>query len=282
MEKIKHYLNLMRFDKPVGTLLLFLPCAFGVALNASQAKDSFLLIPFLIGSFVMRSSGCIINDIWDRGFDSKVARTADRPIASGKISVMSALILCAILCLIGLIVLFLFSRNTILFSFLSVPLFVIYPLMKRYTYFPQAFLGFTFNFGILVASMELNNEITIPSLILYLGSVFWTMGYDTIYGFMDIVDDKKTGIKSLSILIEKHNPKAWLFVFYLVFVLFIAASGYLMVGKFGALQAFVLCLILAQFIWQVKTLDLQNPQDCLSKFKSNIGAGVLVFAFLLL
>lgn len=280
MEKINLILNLIRFDKPVGTLLLFLPCSFGVALNAKEPKDFWLLIQFLIGSFVMRSVGCIINDIWDRDFDSKVARTANRPIASGKISVAEALIFCVILCFVGLIVLFTFSKKTILFSFLSVPLFVIYPLMKRYTYFPQTFLGFTFNFGILVASMELKNEITVPSLILYLGSVFWTMGYDAIYGFMDIVDDKKTGIKSLSILIEKHNPKFWLFVFYLIFVLAIDASSFIMSGRFGVFQAVLLSVILAQFFWQVKTLELQNPSDCLRKFKSNIGAGVLVFAFL--
>jgi 4-hydroxybenzoate polyprenyltransferase len=163
---------------------------------------------------------------------------------------------------------------------LSIPLLIIYPLLKRFTYFPQAFLGFTFNFGILVSSIDMKGEITLASLVLYLGAVFWTMGYDSIYGFMDIKDDKKIGIKSLAILIQKCKPKIWLLTFYIIFVLFTCCSAYLEGKSLNRQMVFMIILILAQFMWQVFSVDLTNPNDCSKKFKSNILAGLLVFLFL--
>ena len=273
-------LNLIRWDKPVGTLLLFLPCTFGVALNAKSLSDYYLIILFLIGSFIMRSSGCIINDIWDKDYDIKVERTKNRPIASKQISICASLTIFFTLCFFGLGILAFFSKKTILLSLLSIPLVIIYPFMKRLVFFPQIFLGITFNFGILIASMELAGSITIQSLILYLGSIFWTAGYDTIYGFMDIKDDKKIGIKSLSIFIENKSPKIWLLSFYSIFVSMTFFASYEGISYHHPASVISLFLLIFQFIWQVLTLDIDNSADCLYKFKSNTISGMLVFIFI--
>ncbi len=278
--KYKDILDLIRFDKPIGVMLLFIPCAFGVGLNASSILCYKLLIPFFIGSFVMRSSGCIINDILDRNYDINVERTRDRPIAAGRISIKLALIICAILSFIGLLVLLSFSLKTIIFTLLSIPLIILYPLMKRFTFFPQIFLGLAFNFGILVASMELAGQINIESIILYIGAIFWTAGYDSIYGFMDIKDDKKIGVKSLSIFIEGKNPKFYLASFYFVFILLTCLAVSFNSPTLNFLHFALLALLTAQLSWQILTLNIDNPADCLYKFKSNVLAGLFAFAFI--
>ncbi len=278
--KYRDVLDLIRFDKPVGVMLLFFPCAFGIALNANSILDYKLLIPFFIGSFLMRSSGCIINDLIDKNYDIKVERTKTRPIASGKISPIQAILICVLFSLCGLSILLLFSLKTIIFTFLSIPLVILYPLMKRFTFFPQIFLGFTFNFGILVASMELAGKITAQSVILYIGAIFWTSGYDTIYGFMDIKDDKKIGVKSLSIFIEKKGPKFYLIFFYILFVLLTYISVILTESKQNIVSLTAVIFLICQLSWQIFTLNIDNPINCLYKFKSNMLAGLLAFAFI--
>ena len=275
MKDFKIILSLIRWDRPAGTMLLFWPCAFGVAINSSII-DYFLILKFLLGSFVMRSAGCIINDMWDRDFDSKVERTKTRPLASKAISPLYASLILMIFLAAGFLLLCSFKLDTILFSMLSVPLIIIYPVMKRITYFPQFFLGFTFNFGILVASKEILGHISLHSIILYLGTVFWVAGYDTIYGYMDIKDDKKIGVKSLSIYIEHNHPKIWLSIFYILFFIFLILAGQ-EAGKINSNFDFaVIFLIFVQLAWQVLSLKIDSPIDCMQKFKSNMYLGALI------
>ncbi len=279
--KIETILNLIRWDKPAGTILLFLPCLFGVALNCEVDIDFGLLFLFLLGSFVMRSVGCIINDIFDKEFDGKVERTKDRPLAIGEVTTKHAIILALCFSFIGLLVLLKLSLETIFVALCSIPLIFIYPLIKRYSFFPQVILGFTFNFGILIASSELKGGITLASVILYLGSVFWTMGYDTIYAFMDIEDDKKIGVKSLAIWIEDKNYKHILASFYGVFFLSIIIASAVANHGLRSYNYIGLFLLMLQFLWQIILLDVTKKENCMSRFKSNMFAGIFIFMSLI-
>ena len=228
MDQIKLFLELTRFKRPIGYMLLFWPCAWGLTLAYDFSNDLklylFYLILFFSGSVLMRSAGCIINDIVDREFDKKVSRTKDRPIASGKISVKLGLIYATILCFLALLVLINFNYLTIILAFCSMPLAFTYPLMKRYTYWPQLFLGITFNYGLLLGWTSIENSINLIPIILYFGAIFWTLGYDTIYGYQDITDDEIIGVKSTSIKF-KDNPKKFLFICYSITIL-----SYIFVG----------------------------------------------------
>ena len=209
MNHINYFIELTRLKKSIGYMLLFWPCAWGLSIgyNFSNEKITFVfyLTLFLIGSILMRSAGCIINDIADRNFDKKVLRTKNRPIASGKISVHRGLVYSIALCLIAFIVLIQFNNLTIILALGSMPLAFTYPLMKRYTYWPQLFLGVTFNYGLILGWTSITNEINIIPFIFYVGAIFWTLGFDTIYGFQDIKDDEIIGLKSTSIKF-KSNP----------------------------------------------------------------------------
>jgi len=284
MDQIKLFLELTRFKRPIGYMLLFWPCAWGLTLAYDFSNDLklylFYLILFLSGSVLMRSAGCIINDIVDKEFDKKVSRTKDRPIASGKISVRLGLIYATILCFLALLVLINFNYLTIILAFCSMPLAFTYPLMKRYTYWPQLFLGITFNYGLLLGWTSIENSINLIPIILYFGAIFWTLGYDTIYGYQDITDDEIIGVKSTSIKF-KDNPKKFLFICYSITIL-----SYIFVGIYMNFNFFLYLGIIIMschlFFFQIRLFDQTNIQKCLKIFKSNNFFGFIVLAFIFL
>ena len=221
MKQLNLFLELTRLKKPIGYMLLFWPCLWGltIAYDFSMSIQFFMkyALLFFLGAVLMRSAGCIVNDIVDKNFDSKVERTKNRPIASGDISIKLGLFYVLILCAVAFIVLIQFNFFTIILALGSMPLAFTYPLMKRFTYWPQLFLGVTFNYGLILGWTSINSEISIVPMIFYLGAIFWTLGYDTIYGFQDIKDDEIIGVKSTSLKFKK-NPKLFIFLCYLIFI----------------------------------------------------------------
>ena len=284
MNQINLFLELTRLKRPIGYMLLFWPCSWGLTLAYDFSNNLdfyfFYLFLFFLGSVLMRSAGCIINDIADKEYDKKVSRTKNRPIASGKISVFSGLIYSSILCLLALLVLINFNYFTIILAFGSMPLAFSYPLMKRFTYWPQLFLGITFNYGLILGWTSIENQINLFPVILYFGAIFWTLGYDTIYGFQDIKDDEIIGLKSTSIKF-KSNPLIFLITCYSIFYLTILFIGYLMnLNKFYYI--FSLIVFLQIFFLQIKKLDIKKPESCLKTFKSNNILGLLVLINLMI
>ena len=284
MENFKLFIQLTRLDKPIGYMLLFWPCLWGltIAYNFENNLNTyfFYLILFFLGSIFMRSAGCIVNDIVDRNFDKKVERTKNRPIASEKISIFLATFYALILCLLAFIVLINFNFLTIILAIASMPLAFSYPLMKRFTYWPQLFLGITFNYGLLLAWISIHESISLPPIFLYLGAIFWTLGYDTIYGYQDIKDDEIIGVKSTSIKF-KNNPKKILYLFYLITSLSLISLGYLM--KFSYIYfIFLIIPFLHFFVYQIGRLDIKNASSCLKLFKSNNFLGLIIFLNLLI
>ena len=284
MQNIKLFLELTRLNKPIGYMLLFWPCLWGltVAYDFSSGYEKFIfyLVLFLSGSILMRSAGCIVNDISDRNFDKLVERTKDRPIASGKVSVKLASIYAFVLCGIAFLVLINFNFFTIWMALLSMPLAFSYPLMKRFTYWPQLFLGITFNYGLVLAWISITNEISLIPLVFYVGAIFWTLGYDTIYGYQDIKDDEIIGVKSTSIKF-KNNPKKFISLCYLIFIGILFFLGLLM--NFNMFYfLFLLIPVFQLFFFQIYKLDTKNPLSCLLKFRSNNILGLLIFTNLLI
>lgn len=279
---IQNYLQLTRLGKPIGIWLLFLPCLFGLAL-AYKSNHNFdfiyFTILFFLGAVFMRSSGCIINDIWDRNFDKNVARTMMRPIASGKISVKNAFIFLAILLFFSLIILLQFNLPTIFLGFASLIFVVSYPLMKRITYFPQLFLGFTFNLGILFASSAVLGKITFAAFLLYLSSIIWTLIYDTIYGYQDLEDDIKIGVKSTAIKFGQ-NPQKILYLLTILYLFLLIILGISNNFKFAYFP--LILLACAHLCCQIKTCDFKNSKDCLKKFKSNFWVGIIILTAIIL
>ena len=231
MNQLNLFIELTRLKKPIGFMLLFWPCIWGLTIvynfNSNLFNYFFFASLFLTGSILMRSAGCIINDIVDRNFDKKVERTKNRPIASGKVSVKLGLFYACVLCFLAFLVLINFNYYTVGMALISMPLAFSYPLMKRITYWPQLFLGITFNYGLVLAWISIANEISIIPIIFYLGAIFWTLGYDTIYGFQDIKDDEIIGVKSTSIKF-KSDPKRFLFISYFLFIASLVLIGILM------------------------------------------------------
>ena len=284
MNQIYLFIELTRLKKPIGFMLLFWPCAWGLTLayDFSGEKISYLLflLLFFFGAVLMRSAGCIVNDIADRKFDKKVARTKNRPIANGSISVINGFFLAAILCLIALGVLLQFNNLTILLALLSMPLAFTYPLMKRITYWPQLFLGITFNYGLILGWTASNDQINIIPIIFYFGAVFWTLGYDTIYGFQDIKDDEIIGLKSTSIKF-KNNPSTFLTICYILFLLSLLIVGIL--KELNSIFYFLYVIVVIQMLYfQLKKLDINNSLNCLKIFKSNNYVGLFVLLSLIL
>ena len=279
MNQIKLFIDLTRLNKPIGYMLLFWPCSWGltVAYDFSDEKNTFFfyLFLFLAGSILMRSAGCIVNDIVDRNFDKKVSRTKNRPIASGKVSVKQGLFYASILCLLALIILIQFNHLTIFLALFSMPLAFTYPLMKRYTYWPQLFLGITFNYGLILGWTAITNEISIFPLILYFSAIFWTLGYDTIYGFQDIKDDEIIGLKSTSIKF-KSNPFIFLNICYSIFLFGLCLIGYLMNYNLFYFM-FLLIVFIQTFYFQLFKLKIHDGNSCLRIFKSNNNLGLLIF-----
>ena len=284
MNQLNLFIELTRFKRPIGFMLLFWPCAWGLTLSFNFLEGKkiyfFYLLLFLFGAILMRSAGCIINDIVDRKFDKKVMRTKDRPIASGKISVKLGIFYSCCLCLMAFLVLINFNQLTIIAALGSMPLAFSYPLMKRYTYWPQLFLGITFNYGLILGWISAGNPLGLVPIVFYFGAIFWTLGYDTIYGFQDIKDDEIIGLKSTSIKF-KNNPHAFIFFCYSVFFTSLLSIGYLM--KLNNFYFLTLILIFAHmFIFQIKTLKIKNQKSCLRIFKSNNFLGLLIFSSLFL
>ena len=283
INQLNLFIELVRLKKPIGFMLLFWPCSWGLTIaydfNQDLEKYFWFLLLFLVGAILMRSAGCIINDIVDSDFDKKVERTKNRPIASGKISKIKAFTYAMILCGIAFLVLIQFNKFTILMALLSMPLAFTYPLMKRFTYWPQLFLGITFNYGLMLAWISITNEISIIPVIFYLGAIFWTLGYDTIYGFQDIKDDEIIGVKSASIKF-KNEPKKILFFSYFFFVTSLLFMGILMDFK---IQYFLfLSIPMTHLILQVKKLNISLPDVCLKIFKSNNFLGLLILMNILI
>ena len=284
MKQLNLFIELIRLKKPIGFMLLFWPCAWGLTLAydfSNNLNDYFFyLLLFFLGSVLMRSAGCIVNDIWDKEFDKKITRTKNRPIASEKISVKLSIFYTIVLCLLAFLVLINFNNLTIFLAFVSMPLAFTYPLMKRLTYWPQLFLGITFNYGLILGWVSVKNQIDIVPITLYLGAIFWTLAYDTIYGFQDIKDDEIIGIKSTSIKFKK-NPKKLIFICFSFLTLSILLSGYLM--KFNYLFYLGSTLpIFHLFFYQLKKFNFQDTKNCLKIFKSNNLFGLLVLFNILL
>ena len=284
MQNIKLFIELTRLNRPIGYMLLFWPCLWGltIAYNFNYDLEIFYFYSFLflMGSILMRSAGCIVNDIVDKNFDKKVERTKNRPIASGKVSVNLAIIYSIGLCGLAFLVLINFNKFTILMALLSMPLAFSYPLMKRFTYWPQLFLGITFNYGLVLAWISINNSINLVPLIFYFGAIFWTLGFDTIYGYQDIKDDEIIGVKSTSIKFKK-NPKIFISLCYSFFFISLIIVGILMSYKL----LYFLSLSVTFFhlmIFQIKSLDVNDSNDCLQKFKSNNFLGLVVFINILI
>ena len=284
MNQLNLFIELTRLKKPIGFMLLFWPCIWGLTLaydfNSGLNNYFFFSILFLSGSILMRSAGCIVNDIVDRKFDKKVERTKNRPIASGRVSVRLAIIYAISLCFLAFLVLLNFNYFTIFMALVSMPLAFTYPLMKRITYWPQLFLGITFNYGLVLGFIAIENQLSLVSIAFYIGAIFWTLGYDTIYGFQDIKDDEIIGVKSTSIKF-KNDPKKFLFISYIIFILSLAVVGILMDFK-SIYFLFMIFPIYHLLYYQINKLNTANPDDCFNKFKSNNFLGLLILLNILI
>jgi len=277
MQHLKIFIDLTRLNKPIGFMLLFWPCSWGLAFanKIKQSSDLFFyyFILFFLGSLLMRSAGCIFNDIVDKDFDKKVKRTKNRPIASGKISVSHSFLYVVILCLIAFFILIQFNLLTIILGMSSMVLAFSYPFMKRITYWPQLFLGITFNWGIIMAYAALSNNISTDIIILYISAIFWTLGYDTIYGSQDMSDDEIIGIKSTSIKFKKSIN---LFISTVYFIS-IGLLVYLFKGFLGLnIFSFFLLLFILSLLYQILNIRKKN-KNFLKLFKFNNYSGLFLF-----
>ena len=278
-EKIHNYFELIRLNKPIGFMLLLWPCWFSLAyLEFSQQYLLSYYILFFIGSVIMRSAGCIINDLMDQDIDSKIERTATRPLASNKITNFNAVIFLFMLLIIGLLILLQFKTPSILVGLLCTPLIVLYPLMKRITFWPQLFLGIIFNWGVIICSVEFFGTITNEYLILYLACVLWTIGYDTIYAYQDLKDDKKNSIKSTAVLFEDKGKYLVLSSYTLMFIMI----GYLSFNQ--GIEMLKLLLYFGIFIYIIVNIirwDHKSEQNSGKKFRQNNLFGAIIFLYLL-
>ncbi len=272
------YLRLVRFDRPIGAWLLLFPCWWGQSLAELSVgrpyPNPWYVALFFVGAFVMRGAGCVYNDIVDKDYDASVARTAARPIPSGQISVAEARMFLVILCLAGFVILLQFNLFTVVLGAASLVLIAIYPFMKRLTYWPQLVLGLTFKWGALVGWAAVTGSLSLGAVVLYAGCVLWTIGYDTIYAHQDKEDDLIVGLKSTALRFGEATPR-WLIAFYAGAVLLWAVAG----AMAGARIVFFLALALAavQLAWQVATLNIADPANCLVRFKSNRLVGWALF-----
>ena len=278
MEHIKIFINLTRLNKPIGFMLLFWPCSWGLALAFDYNQDLFILLNYLflffMGSVLMRSAGCIFNDIVDKDLDKKVARTKERPLAAGKISVQQSFLYAIILCAFAFLILIQFNLLTITLGLGSMVLAFSYPFMKRITYWPQLFLGLTFNWGIIMAWAAAKNSVSYEIIVLYISAIFWTLGYDTIYGVQDMEDDEIIGIKSTSIKFKK-NIKLFVGTSYLLTCLILIYLFKNMIGLNIFSFLFIsFCLTLA---YQIFKFNKDKAKDCLHAFKFNNISGLILF-----
>ena len=278
MRHLKIFIDLTRLNKPIGFMLLFWPCSWGLAyaniFTGNTNLFFYYFILFFLGSILMRSAGCIFNDIVDKDFDKRVKRTKKRPIASGKISVIKSFLYVVILCLTALIILFQFNQLTIILGMSSMILAFSYPFMKRITYWPQLFLGITFNWGILMAWTAMSNTFTSEITLLYVSAIFWTLGYDTIYGAQDMSDDEIIGVKSTSIKF-KNNINLFVLLSYMLssIILLYLFNEYLGLNIF----TFLVFSFIFSLFYQVINFDKKNNKNYLKLFKLNNISGLLLF-----
>jgi 4-hydroxybenzoate polyprenyltransferase len=272
--------RLMRLDRPIGIWLLLIPCYWSFAATGQMFHHKTTLILFTLGAIVMRASGCIVNDILDRDLDSKVARTSQRPIASKKISLKQALMVLLILLFMSLIILLQFNYLTIILGCYSLFLVAIYPLMKRLTYWPQAWLGLTFNWGVWLGWTAITNNFGIIPFILYGAGFFWTLAYDTIYAHQDKNDDQLVGILSTARLFG-DKTKIALVIFFTLSLGLIAIAVKMIHASLGLYIIPYLGAVL-HALWQIYTLNIHHSNDCLKKFKSNRDYGLLILLSLVL
>ncbi|MFL6799494.1 MAG: 4-hydroxybenzoate octaprenyltransferase [Xanthobacteraceae bacterium] len=281
-QALRPFLRLARLDRPIGSWLLLIPCWWSVGLAAVHGRtpvDAWYVVLFFIGAFAMRGAGCTWNDIVDRNLDTQVERTRGRPIPSGQVTVVGAAVFLLLQALIGLIVLVQFNRFTVVIGLASLVVVGIYPFMKRFTYWPQIGLGLAFSWGALMGWPAVFSRLDAPALLLYLGAIAWVIGYDTIYAHQDREDDALIGVKSTALLFGERT-KPMLAFFYALAVALIACAGW----SAGAGLAFLvgLALFAAHLCWQIRTLDVHDPLNCLRVFKSNRDAGLVLFAGLVI
>ena len=281
-DHIRNFIDVTRLNKPIGFLLLFWPCSWGLSLALYFDKNFYTffyyLILFFLGSVLMRSAGCIVNDIVDEKIDRKVKRTKSRPIASGKLNKIIAWSYVLILCSLALAVLLQFNFLTISLGVFSMIFAFSYPFMKRFTYWPQLYLGFTFNWGIIMAWAAIVNDISYLPILLYVGAIFWTLGYDTIYGVQDISDDEVIGVKSTAIKFKK-NINLFVMSCYLISV---AAIIFVMISLKITYSSIFLGFFIISLLYQLKIIKINNSSSCLKAFKINNVSGLMVFLSLFL
>jgi 4-hydroxybenzoate polyprenyltransferase len=273
------YAVLARLDRPAGWWLLYLPGAWGICLAAAPWPDLRLLALFLVGAIVMRAAGCVVNDLWDRDIDRLVERTRGRPLASGAITPFRALAFLGGLLGIGLAILLQLNWAAVALGAASLLPVALYPLMKRITWWPQFFLGVTFNWGAPLGFLAATGHLSWAAAALYLAGIAWTLGYDTIYALQDIADDELIGVKSTARLFGRGRVRAWVGGFYAATVALLALAG----GLHGLGSAFFVALALpaAHFAWQVATLDPHDGLNGAARFRANRDAGLLVAAAIL-
>ena len=281
-DHIRNFIDVTRLNKPIGFLLLFWPCSWGLSLalyfNKNFYTFFYYLILFFLGSVLMRSAGCIVNDIVDEKIDRKVKRTKNRPIASGKLNKIIAWSYVLILCSLALVVLLQFNFLTISLGMFSMIFAFSYPFMKRFTYWPQLYLGFTFNWGIIMAWAAIVNDISYLPILLYVGAIFWTLGYDTIYGVQDISDDEVIGVKSTAIKFKK-NINLFVMSCYLISV---SAIIFVMISLKITYSSIFLGFFIISLLYQLKIFKINNSSSCLKAFKINNVSGLMVFLSLFL
>jgi len=270
---LKNFLILIRINKPNGIMLLMFPAIWSILIVLKEEIDIYLLLLFAYGSFIMRSAGCIINDIIDKKIDRNIERTKSRPLASEKLESSDAIILLIIFLSIGLSILLNLNSICILLGFIAFPLILLYPLMKRFTYFPQLCLAIIFNFSVLISWTAAKGEFEVQSLLLYLACIFWTLGYDTIYAYQDIDDDKKIGVKSLAIYLEK-NIKFWITLFYLIFIGFFSFLAIL--NSINLIFFIIITLFALKILFEIFKIKELQSKNCLKIFQMNSWYGFFI------
>lgn len=263
------YIRLLRLHQPAGIWLLLFPCWWSVALASDGLPSPWLMLLFGVGAVVMRGAGCIINDMADREFDRKVERTRSRPLASGELTLWQAICVLGVLLAIANLIALQMNPGTLLLALGSLPLVATYPFMKRITWWPQAFLGLTFNWGALMGWTAVKTTLGLPALLLYVGGVFWTLGYDTIYAHQDKADDTHAGVKSSALRLGEHT-RSFVAGFYALATALWAGAITLQHGQAASL---LLIPVAAHFYWQVASVDLNNPGSCMHYFRSNRHVG---------